>query len=70
MLEQLRADSDLVSSLETGVAETAMSDEEKQILEEFEQAAKTQAETQPSEPPRQIEQEEPAKQEQPPEPEA
>jgi len=71
MLEQVRADSDLVSSLETGTAAAVTSDEEKQILEEFEQAAKQQAQAgaqpeaaEPAAPP------EPDKQRQPPEAEA
>lgn len=75
MVEQLRADAELVSSLETDVAETVMSDEEKQILEEFAQAAQVQAETaaaEPASPAAQTEQQQPPKQkeEQPPEPEA
>ncbi len=75
MVEQLRADAELVSSLETDVAETVMSDEEKQILEEFAQAAQVQAETaaaEPAAPAAQTEQQQPPKEkeEQPPEPEA
>lgn len=38
MLESLKADADLVSSLETGVGEVLTSDEELAILQEFEQA--------------------------------
>jgi hypothetical protein len=71
MLEQVRADSDLVSSLETGTAAAVMSDEEKQILAEFDQAAKQQAEAGPqpeaAEPAAPAE---PDKQKQPPEAEA
>lgn len=39
MLENLRADADLVGSLETGIADTVTSDEELAILQEFEAAA-------------------------------
>lgn len=38
MLESLRADADLVSSLETGIADTVTSEEELAILKEFEEA--------------------------------
>jgi hypothetical protein len=73
MLEQLRAGSDLVSSLEAGVAEPMLSEQEKQILEEFERGAKVRAEAPAPEPapePREAEPAEPAKQKQPPEPQA
>ncbi len=74
MLEQVRADSDLVSSLEMGTAAAVMSDEEKQILEEFEQAAAQQAQAGPqpeaAEPAAPAEPSEPEKQKQPPEAEA
>jgi hypothetical protein len=39
MLESLRADADLVGSLETGIADTVTSEEELAILQEFEAAA-------------------------------
>ncbi|MFQ6048545.1 MAG: hypothetical protein ACE5K7_04200, partial [Phycisphaerae bacterium] len=71
LLEQLRADSELVSSLEGGVAETALTAEESRILKEFEEAAKAQAAEAaaaepPASPPEQA-RPEPTRQVQPPE---
>ena len=48
MLETLNADVDLVSGLETGIAESAMSESELAILQEFEQAEEPA--TQPEQP--------------------
>ncbi len=39
MLETLKANADLIGNLETGMAETSTSDEELEILKEFEQSA-------------------------------
>jgi hypothetical protein len=51
MLETLRADADLVSSLETGIADVATTNEELAILKEFEQPSPEAAE-----PPRAVKQ--------------
>ncbi|MHC4610372.1 MAG: hypothetical protein ACYS7M_08495 [Planctomycetota bacterium] len=48
MLESLRADADMVASLETGIGETMTSDEELAILKEFEAPAETEAPTRAS----------------------
>ena len=48
MLEQLRADTEMIHGLETGVAETMVTDDEAAILKEFEAADAARAPAQPA----------------------
>jgi len=59
MLETLKADADLVSSLETGLSEVVMSQEEQDILAEFEEAASSRAGSRAGTPPQQAAQQTP-----------